>query len=271
VALQLPPIGWLGLTGAAFVEHAHRQGLVVHYWTIDDPARQRELLLAGADGIMTNQPAVLQRTLAALPPRPSTGAAPAALTGAPAVVFLGDSLTAGLGLPESQALPARIQERLNGAGLRFRAINGGRSGDTSAGGLARLDWYFQGSVDLRALVIGLGSNDAMRGLSLSALEDNLTQIIRKTRERKPDALIFLWALETFPNLGPDYARQYAALFPAVAERERVQLIPFPLADVAGNPKLNQDDGIHPTAEGTELVADRIWAALQPALAARAAP
>jgi acyl-CoA thioesterase-1 len=272
VALQLPAIGWLGLTSAGFIEHAHRQGLQVHYWTIDDPERQRQLLLAGADGIMTNQPAVLARTIAALPPRAAASrplAPPPA--NAPAIVFLGDSLTAGLGLPESQALPARIQQRLSSAGLRYRTINGGRSGDTSAGGLARLDWYFRDSVDLRALVIGLGSNDAMRGLSLSALGDNLTQIIRKTRERKPDALIFLWALETFPNLGPDYAREYAAIFPAVAERERVQLIPFPLADVAGNPRLNQEDGIHPTAEGTELVADRIWAALQPALAARTAP
>lgn len=271
VALQLPAIGWLGLTDAAFVEHAHRQGLVVHYWTIDDPERQRQLLLAGADGIMTNQPAVLQRTLAALPPRAPAGAAPVPAANAPAVVFLGDSLTAGLGLAESQALPARIQERMNRAGLSYRAINGGRSGDTSAGGLARLDWYFRDSVDLRALVIGLGSNDAMRGLSLRALGDNLTQIIRKTRERKPDVQIFLWALETFPNLGPEYAREYAAVFPAVAEREGVQLIPFPLADVAGNPKLNQDDGIHPTAEGTELVAERIWAALQPALTASARP
>jgi acyl-CoA thioesterase I len=182
-----------------------------------------------------------------------------------ALVFLGDSLTAGLGLAESEALPARIQQRLDAAGLEYRAINGGRSGDTSAGGLARLDWYFRDSIELRALVIGLGSNDAIRGLSLDALEQNLKQIIRRTRERRPDAKIFLWALETFPNLGPEYAEQYRAVFPRVARAEQVTLIPFPLADVAGRPELNQADGIHPSAAGTELVAERIWVALRPQL------
>ena len=114
-------------------------------------------------------------------------------------------------------------------------------------------------------MIGLGSNDAMRGLPLDALADNLTQIIQRTREHEPDAKIFLWALETFPNLGPDYARQYAAVFPRVAEREHVTLIPFPLADVVGRPELNQSDGIHPTSAGTEKVATRIWTVLEPAL------
>jgi hypothetical protein len=136
-------------------------------------------------------------------------------------VFLGDSLTAGLGLPESDALPALIQRRLDAAGLRYRAINAGRSGDTTAGGLSRLAWYFREGVQLKVLVIGLGSNDAMRGLSLEALADNLTQIIQRTRQHEPDAKIVLWALETFPNLGPEYARQYAAVFPSVAEREHV--------------------------------------------------
>lgn len=182
-----------------------------------------------------------------------------------AVVFLGDSLTAGMGLPEQDALPARIQKRMDAAKLPYRAINAGRSGDTSAGGLARLDWYFRDSIDLRALVIGLGSNDAMRGLSLTAMEENLTRIIRRTRERKPDVKIFLWALETFPNLGPEYARGYAEVFPRVAASENVTLIPFPLQDVAGRPELNQSDGIHPTAEGTEHVAERIWSVLSPAL------
>jgi acyl-CoA thioesterase I len=182
-----------------------------------------------------------------------------------ALVFLGDSLTAGLGLSESEALPARVQQRLDAAGLEYRAINAGRSGDTTAGGLARLDWYFRDSIDLHALVIGLGSNDAMRGLSLDAMEQNLTQIIRRTRERKPDAKIFIWALETFPNLGPEYAEQYRAVFPRVAQGEQVTLIPFPLIDVAGRPELNQADGVHPSAAGTELVAERIWSALRPQL------
>lgn len=262
-ALQLPAWNWLGITSSEFLQHAHRQGLVVHFWTVDDEAEQRALLAAGADGIITNRPDTLTRVLSAA--RAPAQAMPDA--NAPAIVFLGDSLTAGLGLAQSEALPARIQQRLDAAGLPYRAINAGRSGDTTAGGLARIDWYFRPQIDLRALVIGLGSNDAMRGLSLASVEENLQQLIRRTRERKPAARIFLWALETFPNLGPDYARQYAAVFPRVAEREQVTLIPFPLADVAGHPELNQDDGIHPTAEGTELVAERIWAVLRPALTA----
>jgi len=261
VALQLPALGWLGITRPGFIEHAHRAGLAVHFWTIDEPPLQRALIAAGADGIMTNRPDQLAQVLAAeVPPAPNGPPADA-----PAIVFLGDSLTAGLGLPENDALPALIQRRLDRAGLRYRAINAGRSGDTTAGGLSRLAWYFRDGVHLQALVIGLGSNDAMRGLSLEAMEENLTQIIRRTREHKPDAKIFLWALETFPNLGPDYARQYAAVFPRVAEREHVTLLPFPLADVAGKPELNQSDGIHPTAAGTEKVAARIWSVLEPAL------
>jgi acyl-CoA thioesterase I len=262
-ALQLPVLGWLGITSPAFLEHAHRRGLVVHYWTVDDEAEQRSLLAAGADGIITNRPDTLSRVLATSGKAASVSKAPAADT--PAIVFLGDSLTAGLGLPEGEALPARIQQHLDAAGLRYRTINAGRSGDTTAGGLARIDWYFRDSVNLRALVIGLGSNDAMRGLSLPAMEDNLRQLIRRTRAQQPVAKIFLWALETFPNLGADYAAQYAAVFPRLAEQEHVTLIPFPLADVVGRPDLNQNDGIHPTAEGTELVAERIWAVLKPEL------
>jgi acyl-CoA thioesterase-1 len=262
-ALQVPAWNWLGITSSEFIQHAHQLGLVVHFWTVDDESKQRALLAAGADGIITNRPDTLAGVLSAV----RAPAQPAPDANTPAIVFLGDSLTAGLGLAQSEALPARIQQRLDAAGLSYRAINAGRSGDTSAGGLARIDWYFRPQIDLRALVIGLGSNDAMRGLSLASLEQNLQQLIQRTRERKPAARIFLWALETFPNLGPDYARQYAEVFPRVAEREHVTLIPFPLADVAGHPELNQDDGIHPSAEGTQLVAERIWAVLQPALAA----
>jgi acyl-CoA thioesterase-1 len=261
--LQLPVLDWLGITKSEFIQHAHRQGLLVHYWTVDEEPAQRALLAAGADGIISNRPDTLARLIASS--RPGSALATGAGPDAPAIVFLGDSLTAGLGLPASEALPARIQQRLDAAGLAYRAINAGRSGDTTAGGLARIDWYFRDPIELWALVIGLGSNDALRGLSLDALEDNLRQLIRRTRQRKPGAKIFLWALETFPNLGADYARHYAAVFPRLAEQEHVTLIPFPLADVAGHPELNQQDGIHPTAEGTQLVAERVWAVLRPAL------
>jgi acyl-CoA thioesterase-1 len=178
------------------------------------------------------------------------------------IVFLGDSLTAGLGLAENEALPARIQARVDAAGLGYRVINAGRSGDTTAGGLARLDWYFREGVEVRALVIGLGSNDAMRGLPLSAVEENLRQIIAKAREKRPSAKIFLWALETFPNMGKEYGEAYAAIFPRVAASEGVVLLPFPLEEVAARPELNQEDGIHPNAEGTERMAERIWTSLR---------
>jgi acyl-CoA thioesterase-1 len=117
-------------------------------------------------------------------------------------------------------------------------------------------------VALEALVVGLGSNDAMRGLPLDALENNLKQIVRRTHERKPKAKVFIWGLRTFPNLGPEYASSYAAVFPRVAEAERAVLIPFPLEGVAGHAELNQEDGIHPTAQGTELVAQNIWRVLE---------
>jgi acyl-CoA thioesterase-1 len=189
-------------------------------------------------------------------------AGPRAAEPAPTIVFLGDSLTAGFGLAEKDALPALIQERVDAAHLPYHVVNAGRSGDTTAGGLARIDWYFKDSIDLRAIVIGLGSNDAMRGLPLATMEDNLRQMIRRTRERKPRATIFLWELKTFPNLGQEYAGDYAAVFPRVARSENVVLIPFPLEAVAARPDLNQGDGIHPTAEGTVLVADRVWASLR---------
>ena len=183
----------------------------------------------------------------------------------PAVVFLGDSLTAGLGLSESQALPSLIQQQIDQAGLKYRVINGGRSGDTTAGGLARVDWYLRDTVDLRVLVIGLGSNDAMRGLPLSTVEENLRAIVARVRAKHPDVPILLWELKTFPNMGADYGDAYTALFRRVAENDKLRLIDFPLADVAGKPELNQPDGIHPTAEGTKQVAARVWQSLRPVL------
>jgi acyl-CoA thioesterase I len=180
----------------------------------------------------------------------------------PSIVFLGDSLTAGRGLEESEALPALIQQRLDASKRNYRAINGGRSGDTSKSGLSRLDWYLRDAVNLSVLVVGLGSNDAMRGLPVGELEVNLRTIIQKTRAARPSVKILLWELHTFPNMGADYSAAYAAVFPRVAAEAGVELIPFPLQDVAGLAELNQDDGIHPSAEGTRKVAERIWQALE---------
>lgn len=189
-----------------------------------------------------------------------TGTAPR-----PAVVFLGDSLTAGRGLAEDQAVPALIQAKLDATGLDYRVVNAGRSGDTTAGGLARLDWYLRDNVGARVLIIGLGSNDAMRGIALDSIEANLRQIIARIRRTRPETKLLLWELQTFPNMGPEYGQAYNDLFQRVALDEQVTLIPFPLAGVAGKPELNTNDGIHPNAEGSRIVADNIWKTLSPLL------
>ena len=185
----------------------------------------------------------------------------------PAIVFLGDSLTAGRGLAASQSAPALIEAKLAAAELDYAVVNAGRSGDTTAGGLARLPWYLDAEVRPRVLVIGLGSNDAMRGLPIAEIESNLRKIVSAAREYYPEMQIFLYQMYTFPNMGPQYAGDYEKLFAKVAQAENIVLLPFPLLGVAGEARLNQDDGIHPTAEGTVIMADNIWKALKPHLKA----
>lgn len=199
-----------------------------------------------------------------------SSAAPAPADERPAVVFLGDSLTAGYGLSADEALPSRIAARLDAAGIRLRVVNGGRSGDTSAGGLARLSWYLRPEVGLAALVVNLGSNDALRGLSLAELEKNLTAIVTRAKAAVPAAPVFLVQLETFPNMGPDYTGEYRAVFPRVAAATGALLVPFPLREVALDKSLNQGDGVHPNAAGVEKMADEMWPTLEPALRAVAA-
>ncbi len=176
----------------------------------------------------------------------------------PAMVFLGDSLTAGRGVRRSQAVPALIQAKVDKAGLEYRVVNAGRSGDTTRGGLSRLPWYLRDSMNMQILVIGLGSNDAMRGQDLKSIETNLRSIIRKTRAAKPKVKIFLWQMHTFTSMGAKYAGSYSKVFPRVARSEKIVLLPFPLRGVGGVAKLNQSDGIHPNVEGTRIVADNLW-------------
>jgi acyl-CoA thioesterase-1 len=183
----------------------------------------------------------------------------------PAIVFLGDSLTAGLGLSADEALPARIAARIDGAGLPLRVINGGRSGDTSAGGLARLSWYLRREVGMAALVVNLGSNDALRGLSLAELEKNLTAIITRAKAAAPSAPVFLVQLETFPNMGSEYTEPYRAIFPRVASATGAILVPFPLREVILDKALSQGDGVHPNAAGVDKMADVMWPTLEPEL------
>jgi acyl-CoA thioesterase-1 len=183
--------------------------------------------------------------------------------GEPVVLFLGTSLTAGYGLPESQAYPALLQERIDAAGLDYRVVNAGVSGDTSAGGLRRLDWLLR--LPVAVLVVELGANDMLRGLGVEQLRRNLDRILERTAATHPDARFVVAGMRAAPNLGRDYVEAFDATYPALAEAHDAALVPFLLEDVAARPELNQADGIHPTAEGHALIAERIWPVLRPLL------
>lgn len=179
----------------------------------------------------------------------------------PEVVFLGDSLTAGLGLEPDDSFPALIQQRLDEAGLGFEVVNAGVSGDTSAGGLRRLEWSLQG--DPRVLVVALGGNDGLRGLPPEDLEKNLGAIIEGGQ--RAGAAVILAGMEAPPNNGPEYTARFRSVYTSLARTYDVPLIPFLLDGVAGEPSLNQADGIHPNVEGARRVADTVWRALRPVL------
>ena len=195
-------------------------------------------------------------------------AAPAAKASArPRIAILGDSLTAGLGVAKAAAFPSRLQEKIDAAGLDFEVVNAGVSGDTSAGGLARLDWALDG--DVRVLVVALGGNDGLRGLPASELQGNLAQIVERARAR--GISVILAGMEAPPNYGRDYIVSFHNVYPALAAQYHVALVPFLLQGVAGNDALNQRDGIHPTAEGARIVADNVWAVLKPIAESRRRP
>ena len=179
----------------------------------------------------------------------------------PRIVMLGDSLTAGLGLVESQSFPALIQQKVDADGYKFEVVNAGVSGDTSAGGLRRLQWALEG--DVRVLVIALGGNDGLRGLSAAEMKNNLEEIITHARER--GIVCILAGMEAPPNFGPEYTAAFRTAFRDVALKNRVLFLPFLLDKVAGQPALNQADGIHPNAQGAAIVAENVWAVLRPVL------
>jgi acyl-CoA thioesterase-1 len=178
------------------------------------------------------------------------------------IVVLGDSLTAGLGVAREEAYPALLEARLRREGYDYRVVNAGVSGDTSAGGLRRVDWALRARPEI--VIVALGANDGLRGLPVDALRDNLEQIVR--RVRAAGARVLLAGMRVPPNYGDEYARDFAAVFPEVARRTGVPLAPFLLDGVAGEARLNQADGIHPTAEGQRLIASRLWSHLRPLLA-----
>ena len=200
-------------------------------------------------------------------PRPDAGgaaarpaaAAQAAASNRPRVVFLGDSLTAGLGLSQAQAFPSVIAERLQREGIDAEVVNAGISGDTAAGGRRRLDWALDGNV--KVLVVALGANDGLRGSPVASMKENLQAIIRDAKGR--GITVLLLGMEAPPNFGPEYTAEFRQAFRDLADAEDVEFIPFFLSGVAGIPALNQADGLHPNAEGATRVADTVWKALEP--------
>ena len=184
----------------------------------------------------------------------------------PKVVILGDSLTAGLGLGQNEAYPALIEEKLHAAGYAWDVVNAGVSGDTSAAGLARVDWALD-EPNVRILVLELGANDGLRGLPVDEMKKNLGAIIERAQGRHVSVLLV--GMEAPPNFGPDYTVSFRQAYRDLAKQYRVTLLPFLLTNVAGNAALNQADGIHPNVEGARIVADNVWAALKPMVAAAA--
>jgi acyl-CoA thioesterase I len=184
----------------------------------------------------------------------------------PRVVILGDSLTAGLGLPIEQSYPSLLQERLTESGLDYEVVNAGVSGDTSAGGLSRLDWALDG--DVRVLVVALGGNDGLRGLPVEQLKRNLATIIERAQAR--GIAVILAGMEAPPNYGREYIVAFHKVYPALASQYHVPLVPFLLQGVAGSDALNQRDGIHPTAAGARIVAANVWTVLKPVAEAHVA-
>ena len=181
------------------------------------------------------------------------------------VLFLGDSITAGYGLDISQAFPDLVQKKIDARGWNFKVVNAGQSGDTSAGGLGRIDWLLKNRVDV--LVLELGANDGLRGVSVDEMKKNLQAIIDRTKKRYPEAKIVIAGMQVPPNMGHDYGRRFEAAFAEVAKKNNAPLIPFILERVGGIRELNLPDGIHPTAKGHEIVADNVWKILEPVLRA----
>lgn len=179
------------------------------------------------------------------------------------VVFLGDSLTAGLGLQPTEAFPALIAEKIRAAGLPFEVQNAGLSGDTSAGALRRTDWLLQRSIDV--LVIALGGNDGLRGQPIKSLKANLQAIIDKAKAKNPTVKIVIAGMQIPPNLGTEYAASFQRVYAELARENNAVLIPFLLEGVGGQRDLNQPDLIHPTAAGHRVMADLVWRTLEPVL------
>ena len=177
------------------------------------------------------------------------------------ILFFGDSLTAGYGLDDpSDAFPGVIQRRIDSLKLPYTVVNAGVSGETTAGGLGRIDWILKQKVDV--FILELGANDGLRGIAVKSTTQNLQAIIDKVKAKYPDAKIILTGMLVPPSMGADYADDFKAIFPQLAAKNKIELVPFLLDGVAGHPNLNQADGIHPTTVGAKLVANNVWSVLK---------
>ncbi len=179
------------------------------------------------------------------------------------ILFLGDSLTAGLGVQETEAYPALIEQKVKEKNLPFTVVNAGISGDTTAGGLARLDWVLQKKIDV--LVLALGANDGLRGLPVAQTKANLQAIIDRVKAKNPGVKIVIAGMQVPPNMGADYATAFRDVFSDLAHENQAALVPFLLESVGGHTELNQADHIHPTAAGHRILADNVWRVLEPLL------
>lgn len=179
------------------------------------------------------------------------------------IVFFGNSLTAGYGLSPSEAFPALIQKKIDSLNLPYKVVNAGVSGETSSGGDSRIDWILRQPVDV--FVLELGANDGLRGIPLDQTKKNLQSILDKVKQKYPGCKLVLAGMEIPPNMGQTYTSQFREMYKALASSNNIILIPFILEGVGGEEHLNQEDGIHPTAEGHKIVADNIWEELSKVL------
>lgn len=179
------------------------------------------------------------------------------------ILFFGNSLTAGYGIDPEESFAGRIQIRLDSLKKEYRVINGGLSGETTAGGLSRLDWFLEEEPYL--FVLELGGNDGLRGIPLTETKKNLLAIVDKVQGKYPNTKIILAGMQIPPNMGKEYTEEFKAIYPAVAKEKNIELIPFLLEGVAGNPDLNLPDGIHPTPEGHRIVMETLWPFISKAL------
>jgi len=201
-------------------------------------------------------------------PSPAVATSPVSVASArpddrPVILFVGTSLTAGLGLDPKEAYPALVQQKIDAAGLRYRVVNAGVSGETSAGARRRMGWLMRQPVAV--LVVETGANDALRGQAPEATRENVQAIFDEARRQRRPPKLVLATMEALPNYGEDYRRRFRAIFPDLARANEATLVPFLLDGVAGDPKLNQPDGVHPTAEGQARIADNVWKVLRPVL------